>query len=389
MSMKKKISVIIFLLIFFYKCVEAQIVPSAHLLFIKSTVVDESKFVFSNMITHLHPISDSLILVWGYPSNAGLYNFQTGKLKLSYSFEKVNIDSVITKIIQPIFINRKYVIEEERVKYLAEYPATKINWFWVNGSNIVWNIDFLAPYFNYINNKSGRHLENIYNIQYTSSLVTTDLFGRIEKIKWFVGEDELNCGYYLSNGYYFKDKILYALQDYHFNFMSEFQDYDLSKNLKIIALRDRNKSIIIDTSLTKYYLPIENKISYRFWSLRMLMSNKDSLVGDGVGIYKSENLFPVKESFYEKLNNRTFMAFTSFNKNNNILFQASKFKNENSKETISYQLVNYDLVQDKIIWEENIGDGNLISQFAFWKNNLIYIQKNGEHYEFIQNRILY
>ena len=375
-------------MIFFSKCVVGQIIPSTHLLFVRKSIVDESKFIFTNTITHIQAISDSLIIVWGYPSNTGLYNYQTGKINHVYTFNQVNIDSIIDKIIQPVFSERKYLTGKDRKKETTEYPATEVDWFWVGGTEIVWHVNFLTPYIENYFDKNFSKKEAL-NIQYTSSLITTNFQGHIKKMKWFAGKDELSCGFFLCNGYYSRNNILWALNDSHFDFMSQFQKHDLTKEFKFIALRDYNKNVVIDTTLSKKFLPIENKVSYRYWSLRMLMSNNDTLIGDGIGIYNSENLFPIKDSFYEKLNNRTFLAFRAFNEYNNILFQASDFKILNGKEIITYQLVNYDFKNDKIVWEENIGDGTMISQFAFWKNNLIYIQKNGDHYEFIQNRIIY
>lgn len=373
----------------FIKCAEGQIVPSAHLLFLKEAVIDESQFVFTNTYCQLKAISDSEVIVWGYPSITALYNYQTGKLIHTYSFELKNMDSIISNVMQPKFPNRKYMTGQEWIERTKEYPIARVDYFWFNETEIIWSIDFLDPFYKYITDSSGRHLEKVMNIHWTVSLVTTDLKGNIKKIKWFIGYDEPSLGFYLRDGYFYQNNKLYSMYNRDFILNKKFQKYDLSEKFKLVSLKEVNGAFQIDTANSKKFLPFENKIPYRYWSLKMLISNDNKLAGDGVGLFYPQTLQSLNENIYEKLNNRTFNSFEPYNNNTTIIFQTSSMTELNNKRTTTYQLVNYDLKADKIKWEENLGLNTSISQFCFWNNNLIYIKKSDDHYEFVQNRILF
>lgn len=299
------------------------------------------------------------------------------------------MDSIISNVMQPKFPNRKYMTGQEWIERTKEYPIARVDYFWFNETEIIWSIDFLDPFYKYITDSSGRHLEKVMNIHWTVSLVTTDLKGNIKKIKWFIGYDEPSLGFYLRDGYFYQNNKLYSMYNRDFILNKKFQKYDLSEKFKLVSLKEVNGAFQIDTANSKKFLPFENKIPYRYWSLKMLISNDNKLAGDGVGLFYPQTLQSLNENIYEKLNNRTFNSFEPYNNNTTIIFQTSSMTELNNKRTTTYQLVNYDLKADKIKWEENLGLNTSISQFCFWNNNLIYIKKSDDHYEFVQNRILF
>jgi len=363
--------------------------------------IDESKYVFSFRPDHLKVINDSLIIVCVSDFFA-IYNYHSGKLIKNFNFLQINRDSLIEKFFQTRYPNRQYIKEKVNFNKKADDKASSLSFLnnLIKGYK-VWNFcikkdtsliiacSFTTQYYDdVILNKDT--LKQITVVDQPCFLIFSDIKFNIKKIIPVFYTAELAPQF--GSGMFVKDSFLYV-----YNLMILLRENIMNKKNKfpvIIKYKITNADTLLFLNAEQIFYAKEelkkakeklnnseeNYYNVILWS-EFLKKDNTIYVSDSKRLYTLEDGKEIIPNLLDDYNNEYLLTF-DWSESMPYLFLYQTFTFNVTANTRTAYLNIFDTKKSQKIYSLKLGETINVSHSAFYKDKVVLIMREGEHYYF-------